>query len=64
MPLKQLKLEGFLSGEKFGSEIHDEIEWNGIRYTRPTNNAGGIEGGMSNSMPIILESQSVNIDKI
>ena len=45
---------GFLSGEKFGSEIHDEIEWNSIRYTRPTNNAGGIEGGMSNSMPIIL----------
>ena len=45
---------GFNSGAKFGSEIHDEIEWNSIRYTRPTNNAGGIEGGMSNSMPIIL----------
>ena len=45
---------GFLSGEKFGSEIHDEIEWNSDRYIRATNNAGGIEGGMSNSMPIIL----------
>ena len=45
---------GFLSGEKFGSEIHDEIEWNSDKYTRTTNNAGGIEGGMSNSMPIIL----------
>jgi len=45
---------GFSSGEKFGSEIHDEIEWDGSRYNRTTNNAGGIEGGMSNSMPIVI----------
>ena len=40
---------GFNSGAKFGSEIHDEIEWNGKKYTRSSNNAGGIEGGMSNT---------------
>ena len=45
---------GFNSGEKFGSEIHDEIEWNGKKYTRSSNNAGGIEGGMSNTMPITI----------
>ena len=45
---------GFNSGEKFGSEIHDEIEWNDKRYTRSSNNAGGIEGGMSNAMPITI----------
>ena len=47
---------GFNSGEKFGSEIHDEIEWNDNRYTRSSNNAGGIEGGMSNTMPITIRS--------
>ena len=45
--------------ELYGSEVHDEIfvdsAWNGnaLRYKRKTNNAGGIEGGMSNSQPII-----------
>jgi chorismate synthase len=45
---------GFNAGAKFGSEIHDEIGWDGKKYTRATNNAGGIEGGMSNAMPITL----------
>ena len=45
--------QGLSSGEKFGSEIHDEIGWDGKNYKRFSNNAGGIEGGMSNAMPII-----------
>ena len=45
---------GFNSGTKFGSEIHDEIGWNGKKFTRFSNNAGGIEGGMSNAQPLIL----------
>jgi len=44
--------QGVSSGEKFGSEIHDEIGWDGKHYKRFSNNAGGIEGGMSNAMPI------------
>ena len=44
--------QGFSSSEKFGSEIHDEIGWDGKHYKRFSNNAGGIEGGMSNAMPI------------
>lgn len=45
---------GFSSGMKFGSEVHDEIGWDGNRFTRYSNNAGGIEGGMSNAQPIVL----------
>jgi len=39
---------------KFGSEIHDEIGWDGDRFIRFSNNAGGIEGGMSNTEPIVI----------
>lgn len=45
--------------ELYGSEVHDQIyvdpTWDGkkIRYFRKTNNAGGIEGGMSNGNPIV-----------
>ncbi|MFQ6609564.1 MAG: chorismate synthase [Fidelibacterota bacterium] len=35
--------------KKLGSETHDEIEWDGMHYTRKTNHAGGIEGGMTNA---------------
>ena len=40
--------------EKFGSEVHDEIGHDGKKFTRYSNNAGGIEGGMSNAQPIVL----------
>lgn len=42
-----------------GSRVHDELfvdpEWKGksLRYKRKSNNAGGIEGGMSNGEPIV-----------
>ena len=45
---------GFESGQRMGSEVHDEIGWNGEKYTRYSNNAGGIEGGMSNAQPIVI----------
>jgi len=47
---------GFSQAGKFGSEVHDEIGWDCGKYTRYSNNAGGIEGGMSNSQPIIIRS--------
>ena len=37
-----------------GSEYHDEISWDEKSYKRLSNSAGGIEGGMSNSSPLIL----------
>ncbi|TCW47574.1 chorismate synthase [Bacillus thuringiensis] len=46
---------GFSCGDKFGSEVHDEILWDNKQgYTRRTNNLGGFEGGMTNGMPIVV----------
>ena len=39
----------------FGSEIHDEIIRTKAGLERKTNNYGGIEGGISNGMPIIIK---------
>jgi len=49
---------GFDAAERLGSEAHDEILPGDDRrpFTRPTNNAGGIEAGMSNGEPIVLRA--------
>ncbi|HDC9739652.1 TPA: chorismate synthase [Staphylococcus aureus] len=47
--------EGFKAAEKPGSEIQDEILYNAeLGYYRGSNHLGGLEGGMSNGMPIIV----------
>ncbi|MFL2511247.1 MAG: chorismate synthase [Candidatus Neomarinimicrobiota bacterium] len=43
---------GFASSAAFGSELHDEILYENDKIVRASNNAGGIEGGMSNAQPI------------
>ncbi len=47
---------GFEAARRFGSEVHDEIyyEQDGQRFFRKTNNAGGLEGGITNGEPIVL----------
>ena len=45
---------GFEAASLPGSQVHDEIGHNGRRFTRFSNNAGGIEGGVSNGEEIIL----------
>ncbi len=47
---------GYESAEKFGSESHDEIIKFGDRIIRKTNRAGGIEGGISTGLPIIVKA--------
>lgn len=47
---------GFEMAERFGSEVMDEIYYHGSRFYRKTNNAGGIEGGISNGMPIVIRA--------
>ncbi len=38
----------------FGSEVHDEIFYEESRgYYRKSNRAGGVEGGMTNGMPVV-----------
>lgn len=46
---------GFAGAAQRGSMVHDPIRWDPQRgYWRTSNNAGGIEGGMSNGEPIVL----------
>jgi chorismate synthase len=48
--------EGFLLAEKYGSESHDEIVLKKDFIVRKTNRAGGIEGGVSTGLPIIVRA--------
>ena len=52
---------GFDAARRKGSQVHDAIQFDPSRvgephfgYVRPTNNAGGLEGGMTNGQPIVL----------
>ncbi len=47
---------GFTSAESFGSESHDEIVIRRGAITRKSNRAGGIEGGISTGLPIVVRS--------
>jgi len=54
---------GFEAARRRGSEVHDPIRYdpaqastNTLGYVRPTNHAGGIEGGMSNAQPIVVRA--------
>ncbi|MGL5915436.1 MAG: chorismate synthase [Culicoidibacterales bacterium] len=43
-------------GQLIGSDAHDEIHYDNGNFTRLTNRAGGVEGGMSNGMPLIINA--------
>jgi chorismate synthase len=56
---------GVTAAESFGSKVHDPIHYAGsdsaetangrhTRFTRPHNNAGGIEGGVSNGEDLVI----------
>jgi len=48
---------GFGYADAFGSQVHDQIFYSkGKGYFRSSNNAGGIEGGISNGEEIILRA--------
>lgn len=66
---------GFEAAGLPGSKVHDEILWDQEQgFTRKTNRLGGLEGGMTNGMPIVVRGvmkpiptlykplQSVDID--
>lgn len=48
--------KGFQSGSLYGSELQDEIYYENSKYIRKTNNAGGIEGGISNGENIVVRA--------
>lgn len=72
---------GFEAARRRGSQVHDPIHYDpsqknspNLGYTRPTNNAGGLEAGMTNGQPLVIRAakkpistlrkplESVNLD--
>ncbi len=54
---------GFEAAKRPGSQVHDEIFFNpaqqqkpALGFTRGSNNAGGIEGGMTNGQPVVVRA--------
>ncbi len=47
---------GFASAESSGSQVHDEIILKAENFLRKTNRAGGVEGGITTGMPLIVTS--------
>ncbi|MFO0899727.1 MAG: chorismate synthase [Pirellulales bacterium] len=54
---------GFEAARRPGSQVHDPIlfdeaqrESSTLGYARPTNNAGGLEAGMTNGQPLVLRA--------
>jgi len=49
--------DGFALAARLGAETHDEIVKDGDgRISRPTNHAGGCEGGMTNGEPLVVRA--------
>jgi chorismate synthase len=54
---------GFEAARRRGSQVHDPIHYDEARkhsptlgYERPTNNAGGLEAGMTNGQPLVIRA--------
>lgn len=54
---------GFETARRRGSQVHDEIAYDEslrdtpqLGFVRPTNNAGGLEAGMTNGQPLVLRA--------
>jgi chorismate synthase len=54
---------GFEAARRPGSQVHDPIQYDesqkdspSLGYTRPTNNAGGLEAGMTNGQPLVVRA--------
>jgi chorismate synthase len=48
---------GFSAARLVGSQVHDEIRYEGGRgFVRPTNRAGGLEGGMTNGELLVVRA--------
>ena len=48
--------DGFRASALLGSQVHDPIARLGGGLVRPTNHAGGLEGGVSNGEPLVVRA--------
>ncbi len=47
---------GFEVARRVGSQVHDPIELSDAEFVRTSNNAGGLEGGMTSGMPLVVSA--------
>lgn len=47
---------GFEAAKLPGSKVHDPIVLDGCNFTRTSNNAGGLEGGMTTGLPLVVRA--------
>ena len=57
--------DGFANAARHGSQAHDVIDYDQERgWSRPTNRAGGLEGGVTNGMPVIVRGAAKPISTL
>ncbi|MBV9579639.1 MAG: chorismate synthase [Chloroflexi bacterium] len=57
--------DAFANAGRFGSQAHDVIDYDATSgWSRPTNHAGGLEGGVSNGMPLIVRGAAKPISTL
>jgi chorismate synthase len=57
--------DAFANSARYGSQAHDVIDFDpAVGWTRPTNHAGGLEGGVSNGMPLVVHAAAKPISTL
>ncbi len=57
--------EGFANADRHGSQAHDVIDYDPDRgWHRPTNHAGGLEGGTTNGAPLVVRAAAKPISTL
>jgi chorismate synthase len=57
--------DAFANSARHGSQAHDVIDYDpSVGWTRPTNHAGGLEGGVTNGMPLVVHAAAKPISTL
>jgi chorismate synthase len=57
--------DAFANAARPGSQAHDVIDYDAASgWTRPTNHAGGLEGGVTNGMPLVVHGAAKPISTL
>lgn len=57
--------DAFANAGRYGSQAHDVIDYSSeTGWTRPTNHAGGLEGGVTNGMPLVVHAAAKPISTL
>ncbi|HET6320316.1 MAG TPA: chorismate synthase, partial [Chloroflexota bacterium] len=57
--------DGFANAGRHGSQAHDVIDYDAAKgWQRPTNRAGGLEGGITNGAPVVVRGAAKPISTL